>query len=177
GRSGARLHLSGCLRRILLAARAELGDLRLRRDRPGDRQGAHYLKLAERLADHYLGRLDEGLVPYWDFDDPAIPDAPHDSSASAILAAALLDLAALHPEAEAALRRAEQACRVLDALCRDYLARDPRHRGLLEQGCYSRPHDEGVASAVLFGDFYFTEALCKALLPGHLQPAIEPLRT
>jgi unsaturated chondroitin disaccharide hydrolase len=134
-----------------------------------------HLRLAERLADHYFGRLDEGLVPYWDFDDPAIPDAPRDSSASAIVAAALLDIAALHPEPEAARRRAEQACGLLDALCRDYLARGPAHRGLLAQGCYSRPHDEGVAGAVLFGDFYFTEALCKTVLPGRLQSAIEPL--
>ena len=58
-----------------------------------------YLELAERLADYYLGRLDDGLVPYWDFDDPAIPDAPRDSSASAITAAALLDIAAQHPDA------------------------------------------------------------------------------
>jgi unsaturated chondroitin disaccharide hydrolase len=136
-----------------------------------------YLELAQRLADYYLGRLDDGLVPHWDFDDPAIPDAPRDSSASAIVAAALLDIAVLHPEPDAAARRAKQACGLLDALCRDYLAREPGHRGLLKRGCYSRPHDEGVESAVLFGDFYFTEALCKMMLPGRLQPAIEPLHS
>ena len=129
-----------------------------------------YLELAQRLADYFLERLDDGLVPYWDFDDPAIPHAPRDSSASAIVASALLDVAALHPRPDAAARRAEQALRLLDALCRDYLARDPKHRGMLEQGCYSKPHDEGVASAVLFGDFYFVEALTKLLLPGRFQP-------
>jgi len=134
-----------------------------------------YLELAERLAEHYLGRLDEGLVPHWDFDDPAIPDAPRDSSASAIVAASLLDLAALHPETAAAAGWAEQACRLLDALCRDYLARDPAHRGLLTRGCYSRPHNEGVASAVLFGDFYFVEALAKLTMPGRFQPRLEPI--
>ena len=109
-------------------------------------------------------------MPYWDFDDPAIPDAPRDTSASAIVAAALLDIAAPHPDPAAAGRRAEQACRLLDALCRDYLARDPDHRGLLREGCYSKPHDEGTVSAVLFGDFYFVEALTKLLLPGRFQP-------
>jgi unsaturated chondroitin disaccharide hydrolase len=109
-------------------------------------------------------------VPYWDFDDPAIPDAPRDSSASAIVAAALLDIAAQHPDSAAGARRAEQACRLLDMLCQNYLAREPGHRGLLKEGCYSKPHDEGTVSAVLFGDFYFIEALTKLLLPGRFQP-------
>jgi unsaturated chondroitin disaccharide hydrolase len=55
---------------------------------------------------------------------------------------------------------------MLQELCRDYLARKSDHRGLLMHGCYSRPHSEGTDSAVLFGDFYFVEALCKVLLPG-----------
>jgi unsaturated chondroitin disaccharide hydrolase len=81
-----------------------------------------------------------------------------------------LDIAAQHPDSAATARRAEQACRLLDMLCQNYLARDPGHRGLLKEGCYSKPHDEGTASAVLFGDFYFVEALTKLLLPGRFQP-------
>jgi unsaturated chondroitin disaccharide hydrolase len=134
-----------------------------------------YLELAERLGDYYFRRLDHGLVPHWDFDDPAIPDAPRDSSASAIVASALLDMAALHPDEEAGVGWAERACALLDALCRDYLARDPAHRGLLREGCYSKPHDEGIASAVMFGDFYFADALMKLLHPGRLQPPLRRL--
>jgi unsaturated chondroitin disaccharide hydrolase len=129
-----------------------------------------YLELAERLADYFFGRLGDDLVPFWDFDDPAIPDAPRDTSASAIVAAALLDIASQHPDPAAAARRAEQACRLLDMLCQNYLAREPGHRGLLKEGCYSKPHDEGTVSAVLFGDFYFVEALTTLLLPGRFRP-------
>ena len=129
-----------------------------------------YLELAGRLADYFFARLDDGLVPYWDFDDPAIPDAPRDSSASAITAAALLDIASQHSDAAEAARRAEQACRLLDMLCENYLAREPGHRGLLREGCYSKPHDDGTVSAVLFGDFYFVEALTRLLLPGRFRP-------
>jgi unsaturated chondroitin disaccharide hydrolase len=131
---------------------------------------AEYLKLGEVLARHYLGRLDATLVPPWDFDDPAAPDTLRDSSAAAIVASALLDLAALHPEAGAGAEWAERALAMLDSLCRDYLAREEGHRGLLKHGCYSKPHDDGVDSAVLFGDFYFVEALAKLLLPGRFQP-------
>jgi unsaturated chondroitin disaccharide hydrolase len=129
---------------------------------------SEHLDLAERLADYYLGRLGEDLIPFWDFDDPAIPEAPRDSSASAIVAAALLEIARLHPDPAAAARRAEEGCRLLDALCAGYLARAPEHSGLLREGCYARPQGIGERSAVLFGDWYFTEALARLLLPGRL---------
>ena len=58
-----------------------------------------YLVLAEVLSEYYLTRLAEGhsMVPFWDFDDPAIPNALRDSSTAGIVASALLDLAAIHP--------------------------------------------------------------------------------
>lgn len=37
-------------------------------------------------------RLPADKIPYWDFDDPGIPDQPHDSSAAAIMCSALLEL-------------------------------------------------------------------------------------
>ena len=44
------------------------------------------------------------------------------------------------------------------------------HRGALKHSCYSRPHNEGVDSATMFGDFFFVEALCRVALPGGLRP-------
>jgi unsaturated chondroitin disaccharide hydrolase len=128
-----------------------------------------YLDLAERLADYFLTRTGPDLVPFWDFDDPAIPNAPLDTSASAIVASALLDLAALHPDPQKAERWRKQAIDMLSVLCRRYLATDAAHRGLLRQGCYSKPHNEGVMSAVMFGDYFFAEALCSAVMPGKLR--------
>src|SRR5262249_39576242 len=40
-------------------------------------------QLAARLVRHFLGRLDDSLVPSWDFDDPANPNSSRDSSAPA----------------------------------------------------------------------------------------------
>lgn len=133
---------------------------------------AAYLRLAERLAGAYLAALGDSVVPPWDLDDRD-PGRPEDSSAAAVVASALLDLGALHPDPEAGRRFEARAVATLEGLCRDYLARDPSHRGLLRHGCYSRPHGDGVDSAVLFGDFYFVEALAKAVLPGRLVPAAE----
>ncbi len=129
-----------------------------------------YLDLAEQLAEYWFRRVGEDLVPFWDFDDPAIPAAPRDSSAAAIVASALLDLAAQHPDPAAAAKWRARAEATLDALCRDYVAWEPGHRGLLKHGCYSKPHNIGPDAAVLFGDFYFAEALCSAVMPGQYKP-------
>ena len=55
---------------------------------------------------------------------------------------------------------------MLEALCHDEFARETSHRGLLKNSCYSKPHNEGVRSATMLGDFFFTEALCRVMLPG-----------
>jgi unsaturated chondroitin disaccharide hydrolase len=56
-----------------------------------------YLDFAQKVTDVYLERLPEDKVPYWDFDDPGIPDAPRDASAAAVVASALLELSTYLP--------------------------------------------------------------------------------
>src|SRR5680860_105458 len=51
-----------------------------------------YLKTAEKLARAYLKRLSKDYVPYWDFDDPSIPNTVKDASAASIVASAFLEL-------------------------------------------------------------------------------------
>ena len=63
----------------------------------------------------------------------------------------------------------KEALALLTELCRHYLATEKSHRGLLREACYSRPHKEGVASAVMFGDYFFAEALCSVVMPGKLR--------
>lgn len=138
----------------------------------GDRR---YLDIAQRLAAHYLERLGGAVVPPWDFDDPAAPDTVQDSAAAAIVSSALLDIAEIHPDADAGNRWQERALATLEGLSAHYLARSPKHRGLLMHGCYSRPHGEGIDSATMFGDYYFVEALCKVTMRGRFRPTAGPL--
>ena len=56
-----------------------------------------YLDFAQKVTDVYLDRLPEDKVPYWDFDDPSIPNAPRDASAGAVVASALLELSTYLP--------------------------------------------------------------------------------
>ena len=129
-----------------------------------------YGEHAMELADYYLKRLGEDPVPPWDFDAPAERDRPRDTAAAAIVASALLDLAPLLSDQVLANFYQKKAEWMLEGLCTDYLASDPRRRGLLTDGCYSMPHKLGARGATLFGDFYFVEALCKILHPGKLRP-------
>jgi unsaturated chondroitin disaccharide hydrolase len=128
-----------------------------------------YLHRAERLAKTYIDRLGGAQVPPWDFDDPD-PGRVYDSAAAAIVASALIDLGALHPDAGAGRRWSGHALAMMEALCRDFLAREPQHRGMLKHGCYSMPHRDGMDSATMFGDFYFIEALSKLAMPGRFVP-------
>ncbi|MEM9142818.1 MAG: glycoside hydrolase family 88 protein, partial [Bacteroidota bacterium] len=53
-----------------------------------------YLEQAQKSAQFYLEHpnLREDGIPYWDFDDPAIPNAPRDVSAATVVASAFLEL-------------------------------------------------------------------------------------
>lgn len=56
-----------------------------------------YLDFVQKVTDVYLERLPEDYVPYWDFDDPNIPNVPRDASAASVTASALLELSTYLP--------------------------------------------------------------------------------
>jgi unsaturated chondroitin disaccharide hydrolase len=67
---------------------------------------AEFLHTAQRCVECYLRRAPADLVPPWDFDAPAEGRQPLDSSAAAITASGLLDLADLVPDVAARYRAA-----------------------------------------------------------------------
>ena len=129
-----------------------------------------YLDLAERLATYYIKRLDGRVVPPWDFDAIGADANIKDTAAAAAVSSALLELGRLHPNLDAGAKWAGRGLAMLEGLCRDEFAHEASHRGLLKHSCYSKPHNEGVDSATMFGDFFFVEALARAALPGGLRP-------
>jgi unsaturated chondroitin disaccharide hydrolase len=123
------------------------------------------LAVACRNADHFLDRLPESAVPPWDFDVPEGPDRIDDSSAGAIAASGLWNLAGLARDPEAARRYRAGSLAILDALCTDrYLSWDePDWEGVLKHGVYHFHKKLGVDESVMWGEFFFLEAVCKAL--------------
>jgi unsaturated chondroitin disaccharide hydrolase len=128
----------------------------------GDRR---LLDTARRTADWFIAHLPPDLVPYWDFDAPGIPDAPRDSSAAAIAASALLELAALEPDAARAARYRGSAESIIGSLSSaDYLARGRPTGAILMHGTQDRPRGS-YDTGLVFGDFYFVEALLRYRSP------------
>ena len=123
------------------------------------------LAVAERNADHYLARCPEGLIPPWDFDVPPGPDRIDDSSAAAIAASGLWDLAQIASTPDKAQRYRAAALTILDSLCDDrYLAwNTPGWEGVLMHGVYHFHKKLGVDESVMWGDFFFLEAVAKVL--------------
>lgn len=118
-----------------------------------------FLDAAEKAANYFVGALPADLVPPWDFADDD-PSAPKDSSATAICVNAFLELGEVHPDA---LRRAyyrSMAEAMLASLCRDYLGRDEEgEEGILLHSAYSVPHNDGVDSSVMWGEWFFLRAV------------------
>lgn len=120
--------------------------------------------LAATLARYFVEHLPaDGVAPY-DFLDPAVPQVPKDTSAQAIAASGLLALADLSAGQE---RRVcfERAERLLAPLCDGYLVEPApgraASRGFLAGGCYFLARNRGVDSELMFGDYYFLEALLR----------------
>ncbi|WP_211172361.1 glycoside hydrolase family 88 protein [Massilia forsythiae] len=123
-----------------------------------------YLAQAQRSAAFWLGhpRLPADKVPYWDFDDPAIPDAPRDAAAAAIAASALLELAGFVERAAAARYRdaAEQTIRSLSS--RAYLAAPGENGGfLLKHATGHKPGGTEIDVPLNYADYYFLEAVLR----------------
>ncbi len=125
---------------------------------------ADFLETARRLADYFLKRLPEDLIPFWDFDDPEIPGAPRDSSAGAIAACGLLELAAAESSPTGTERYRQAAARVIEALFTRASSRArPDQDGILLHGTWHRKAGFAVDESLVFGDYYFTEAVVRLL--------------
>ena len=129
--------------------------------------GAEFLDTARRCADFYLSRAPGGKVPLWDFDVPDDGRQPFDSSAAAIAASGLLDLADELPDGADRERYRLAALQTLAALCSDdFLAVNrPGWQGILMHGVYHLPKGLAVDESVAWGEHFFVEALVKAVKP------------
>ena len=123
-------------------------------------QDRRFLDLACKVTDAYLKRLPEDYVPYWDFDDPAIPDAPRDASAAGVVASALLELQAyVTPEKRDEYHDA--AVKMLASLSSDeYRSGDKRH-SFLDHSTGHKPAGSEIDAAIVYADYYYIEALLR----------------
>ena len=123
-----------------------------------------YLCHALKVADYLLPRLPEDGVPYWDYDDPDIPDAPRDASAAAIMASALVSLSEFveGERSDNYLSAAENIVRTLAS--EEYLSEEGSNCGfILKHGVGFLKAGSEVDVPLTYSDYYFLEAILKLL--------------
>ena len=130
-------------------------------------QRSEYLETAILNADFYLENTPADGVAPWDYDAPetgALAKSQVDTSTSAIAASGLLDLANAMPDRTKARAYRDFALTSLQSLSQKYLGSlTPGFEGVLNGGVYHIHKNLGVHEAVLFGEYFFVEALDKAL--------------
>jgi len=125
---------------------------------------ARFLQTAEACANFYIERTPAHGVPPNDWDEPH-PALPYESSAAAIAASGLINLGRLTTDAARARLYHEYALRILNTLTTpEFLAVDtPGWEGILKHGMYHQRKGLGVDESVMWGEYFFLEALSKAL--------------
>jgi unsaturated chondroitin disaccharide hydrolase len=125
-----------------------------------------FLQTAEACAQYYIENTPEHGIPPNDWMDPA-PARPYESSAAAIAASGLLNLAHLTDDPARAHLYRVWALRIVDTLTTpEFLAIDtPGWEGILKHGTYHEKKGLGVDESVMWGEYFFLEALSKVL--GH----------
>ena len=119
-----------------------------------------FLKTAEDVANYFVNQLvvDHTWIPPWDFDAPK--PAPVDTSAAAIAADGLVMLSTVAGTGGAAyLTDAEN---ILGSLSSSYLDNNGDANGPGESVLIDGfPGNGGTSTALIYGDYYFTEALLR----------------
>jgi len=130
-----------------------------------------YIRYFQQVADYFLGHLPDDLCPYWDLSFGNGDSEPRDSSSAAIAACGFLEMGRQLPP-EQGDKCVAVARRLLHSLIEGYQVTDPTlSNGQLLHGVYARktPYNTcvnaGVDECVIWGDYFFMEALTRLLKP------------
>jgi unsaturated chondroitin disaccharide hydrolase len=123
---------------------------------------ADILAGAQKVADWFIAHLPSDSIPYWDFNDPKIPNTFRDTSAAAVAADGLIQLSTLVTDPTASAKYRSAAEKILTSLSNSkYLAESSSSsRGILLHGAQNVPNDAKSDDVSLsFGDYYFLDAI------------------
>ena len=122
---------------------------------------SEFLDFAQKVADVYLKRLPADKIPFWDFDDPAIPNAPKDASAAAVSASALLELSGfVKDKAKAAYYKNLAVAMLKELSSAKYQSRNVNSAFLLHSTGH-KPAGTEIDASIVYADYYYLEALIR----------------
>jgi unsaturated chondroitin disaccharide hydrolase len=120
-----------------------------------------FLRFVEKITDIYLKRLPKDYVPYWDFDDPAIPNAPKDASSAAIVSSALLELSQLEDNEQKANEYKTAALKMLESLSSDAYRNGKTNASFIRHSVGNYPGGYEINASINYADYYYLEALVR----------------
>jgi unsaturated chondroitin disaccharide hydrolase len=123
-----------------------------------------FLRTAEACAYFYIENTPELGVPPNDWEEVE-PVYPYESSAAAIAASGFWNLSKIVCDSQKADQYQRYALKILDTLTSPiFLAVDtPGWEGILKHGIYHIHRGLGVDESVMFGDYFFLEAMGKVI--------------
>ncbi len=120
-----------------------------------------FLETSQKLADVLLKRLPEDGVPYWDLDDPEIPNAPKDASAAAVVASGMLELSQLVKVEELKKKYFNAAVEMLKNISNDKYLSEDENKAILLHSTGHKPHNSEIDASIIYADYYYLEALLR----------------
>lgn len=126
-----------------------------------------FLQQATKVADFLMNHknLPQDGIPYWDFDDPNIPNAPRDASAAAVIASGLYEMC-LYLEANAKKTTYKAfADKIINTLSStEYLAKvGENNHFILKHSTGNMPKQDEVDQPIVYADYYYLEALLRRI--------------
>lgn len=121
-----------------------------------------YLDFAQKIASYIMNEpsIPADCIPYWDYDDPKIPNVPRDASAASVTASALLELSEYSSFGDEYKSYAEKILKSLKSP--EYLANvGTNNYFLLKHSVGSIPHGNEIDVPLNYADYYFLEALLR----------------
>lgn len=123
-----------------------------------------FLETAQACTDYYITHCPSDGIPPWDFNAPIETRKQVDTSAAAIAAAGIYRLCRMVPDPMKGHFYWSTATRILRSLCEKHIAKHtPGWEGVLKGGVYHLHRGLGVNESVIWGDYFFVEALEQAL--------------
>jgi len=120
-----------------------------------------YLDRAEATANFFINHenLPKDGIPYWDFNDPSIPDAPKDVSAGALVSSALVELFG-YTKNEDYLNYSKKVVNSLNS--KNYLLNENIEAPfILDHSTGNWPKKDEMDEPIVYGDYYFLETLIR----------------
>ena len=127
-----------------------------------------YLDAAKQVANYFIANCSDDWLPRIDFRAPSTP-VYYDSTAGAIAACGFIELAKALPEGEGGMYM-NAAISILRAMEEKFCDFDPANDHMLGYGSVRypipdkfTPEQAGVHISIIYGDFFYTEAVLKLL--------------